>query len=157
MTDNLNGTAQARDAAAARFDELLAKDPLPDAETLREALELEVDALSERVSVGTRAADTSRLALLAGATRDYELWLRLVRYLTAEDSAHRLYQKLTGTPKEDLGPHASEERSAGWVRRRSRWGKAPEAARVQIEKVLEEYEKAFLERASSVGGQASGS
>lgn len=147
-----DGTAQAREAAAARFDALLAQNPLPDAATLRAEMRLELDGLSkhDHHSLRTNGVHIARLALLAGATRDHELWLRLVRHLTTEDAVHRLHQKMSGVDKDDLGPPASDKRSAGWVRREAKRVKVPAAAWLRIDAVLEEYETAFPGRPASV-------
>lgn len=134
-----------REAAAAHFDALLAQSPQPDAQTLRQALDLELQELWRKYSADMRVADVSRLLLLAGATRDYELWKQVVRYFTAVDAAHRELQQLSGVPKEDLGPYASEERTAVRIRRQVRRSEVPETVWPGIEAVLAEYEATFLE------------
>jgi hypothetical protein len=130
--------------AKARFDQLLAT--TDDRALLGELLDEELAELRGPFRIFASAPDVPRLALLAGATRDYGLWRRLVQYLTEEDAAHRFNQRMTGTPKEDLGPFASEERSAGWVASKARQVELPEVVRAPILAVLEEFEREFARR-----------
>jgi hypothetical protein len=59
--------------------------------------------------------DAGRLAVLAAATGDRRLWDRVVDYLVARDAAHRFGQKMSGVPKEDLGPHPTRSRGSAWA------------------------------------------
>jgi hypothetical protein len=59
--------------------------------------------------------DAGRLAVLAAASGDRKLWDRVVGYLVERDAAHRFGQKMSGTPKEDLGPHPTRSRGSAWA------------------------------------------
>lgn len=135
-----------KDEWRARFDELLAADPRPSRATLRRLLADELRTLELPYEAYVTKIDLPRLAHLAGATSDRRLWRRLVRYLTERDAAHRLGQRMSGTSKEDLGPHASDERSATWVRSEANHVKLAEPARARIDGVLKRYEEEFAAR-----------
>lgn len=132
-----------REEKCGRFDALLASEPPPSRASLRRLLADELRTLRLPYEAYVTQIDLPRLALLAGATSDRRLWLRLVRYLKERDEAHRLGQRMSGTSKADLGPHASDERAASWVRSHASDVELPEAARARIDAVLKRYEEEF--------------
>lgn len=69
------------------------------------------DRHEDRVS----SDDTGRLAILAAASGDRDLWDRVVDYLVERDACHRFGKKMSGTPKEDLGPHPTRSRGSAWA------------------------------------------
>jgi hypothetical protein len=127
----------------ARFDALLARAEAPDPLLLRDLLAGELAQMQVGYKVGGPKADTERIAVLIGLTRDEKLWRRLVRYLTDVDAAHRSNQKYSGVSKEDLGPIPSEARSATWVRSEAARVALPEAVRQRVDDALEELEEGF--------------
>lgn len=133
-----------REEAASYFDELMGRENLPGPQTLRDALQLELDALGKPYEVGMEGADTGRLAVLAGVTEDFELWMKLVRYLMSQDDAHRTNQMMSGISRKDLGPPASERRSAPWVLRDAHREGIPPQTWDRIERVLKKFENDFL-------------
>ena len=128
-----------------KFDQAVATstDPV----TLGEFLQEDLAALKRPYDIDDPKVDVPRVAQLAGATRDYGLWRRLVSYLTLADGSHRLRQGISGTPKEDLGPHASDQRSSNWVVSKASDTEIPEPARARILDVLREFKKEFDRRA----------
>lgn len=133
-----------KDEWRGRFDEILATDPPASRATLRRLLADELRALELPYRAYVTEIDLPRLALLAGATSDRHLWRRLVRYLKEKDEAHRIGQRLSGTSKADLGPHASDERAARWVRSEANYVTLPERAWARIDAVLKKYEEEFV-------------
>lgn len=127
----------------ARFDALLAGADAPDPLQLRKLLASDLNLMLREYVVGGPRADTERIAVLIGLTRDDTLWHRLVRYLTDVDMAHRYNQKYSGVSKDDLGPIPSEARSATWVRSEAARLTLPEAMRRRVDEALEELEEAF--------------
>lgn len=132
-----------KEEKCSRFDALLSSEPSPSRASLRRLLADELGTLRLPYEAYVTQIDLPRLALLAGATSDRRLWLRLVRYLKERDEAHRLGQRMSGTSKADLGPHASDERAASWVRSHASDVELPEAARARIDAVLKRYEEEF--------------
>lgn len=122
----------------------MGRENLPGPQTLRDALQLELDALGKPYEVGMEGADTGRLAVLAGVTEDFELWMKLVRYLMSQDDAHRTNQMMSGISRKDLGPPASERRSAPWVLRDAHREGIPPQTWDRIERVLKKFENDFL-------------
>ncbi|MGB8930735.1 MAG: hypothetical protein WCC48_05750 [Anaeromyxobacteraceae bacterium] len=127
----------------ARFDALLAGADAPDPLRLRKLLAGDLNLMRRDYMVGGPQADTERIAVLIGLTRDEKLWRRLVRYLTDVDSAHRYNQKYSGVSKEDLGPIPSEARSATWVRSEAKHVALPEVVRRRVDETLKEMEEAL--------------
>lgn len=61
------------------------------------------------------APNLGRVLVLAAANGDEHLWHTVLRYLITRDSFHRTAQKMSGTPKEDLGPLPTPARAADWA------------------------------------------
>lgn len=135
------GAGPARKDKKARFDALLASADAPDPLQLRKLLAGDLNLMRKDYVVGGPRADTERIAVLIGLTRDEKLWRRLVRYLTDVDSAHRSNQKYSGVSKDDLGPIPSEARSASWVRSEAARAALPEVVRRRVDEALKELEE----------------
>jgi hypothetical protein len=86
--------------------------------------------------------DAGRLAVLAAASGDRKLWDRVVDYLVARDAAHRAGQRMSGTPKEDLGPHPTRSRGSTWALSDAEriLRVAPPATAAPLLKVLRDWE-----------------